>query len=102
MPARQSSAVDRALRRIQRGATAYAAAKAEGIALSTIYRAMRRLREAERMEYVVVVRETGQPAIFDGQQMTAENALRLRVELLEKLKMSKAEAMKTYAIRHKQ
>ena len=45
MTARQSSAVDRALRRIDRGATAYAAAKKEGIALSTIYRALKRLRE---------------------------------------------------------
>lgn len=44
MPARQSSAVDRALKRIQKGATAYAAAKAEGIALSTIYRALKRLK----------------------------------------------------------
>jgi transposase len=46
MPARQSSAVDRALKRIRKGATAYAAAKAEGIALSTIYRALKRLRES--------------------------------------------------------
>ena len=44
MTARQSAAVDRALARIQAGQTAYAAAKAEGIALSTIYRALARLR----------------------------------------------------------
>jgi transposase len=46
MSRRQSSAVDRALRRIERGMTAYAAAKKEGIALSTIYRALKRLRES--------------------------------------------------------
>ena len=42
MSGRQSSAVDRALRLIARGATAYAAAKQTGIALSTIYRALSR------------------------------------------------------------
>lgn len=46
MPARQSAAVDRALARIAAGQTAYAAAKAEGIALSTIYRALARQRAA--------------------------------------------------------
>lgn len=45
MSARQSSAVDRALRHIAKGMTAYAAAKKEGIALSTIYRALKRERE---------------------------------------------------------
>ena len=44
MAARQSSATDRALKRVQQGQTAYAAAKAEGIALSTIYRALKRLK----------------------------------------------------------
>ena len=45
MSARQSAAVDRALKRIEKGMTAYAAAMKEGIALSTIYRALKRLRE---------------------------------------------------------
>lgn len=44
MPPRQSAAVDRALARVAAGQTAYAAAKAEGIALSTIYRALARAR----------------------------------------------------------
>jgi hypothetical protein len=48
VPARQSSAVDRALKRIKKGATAYSAAKAEGIALSTIYRALKRLKQPSR------------------------------------------------------
>jgi F0F1-type ATP synthase membrane subunit c/vacuolar-type H+-ATPase subunit K len=46
MPPRQSAAVDRALARIAAGQTAYAAAKSEGIALSTIYRALARQRAA--------------------------------------------------------
>lgn len=46
MSARQSSAVDRAMRLVTGGMTAYAAAKRTGIALSTIYRALRRQREA--------------------------------------------------------
>lgn len=46
MTARQSAAVDRAMARIAAGQTAYAAARAEGIALSTIYRALRRKRES--------------------------------------------------------
>lgn len=45
MNARQTSAVDRALARIAAGQTAYSAAKDEGIALSTIYRALKRLRD---------------------------------------------------------
>lgn len=45
MSGRQSSAVDRALKRVEKGSTAYAAAKAEGIALSTIYRALKRKKE---------------------------------------------------------
>jgi len=48
MAGRQSSATDKALARIQAGETAYAAAKAEGIALSTIYRALKRIREVKQ------------------------------------------------------
>lgn len=44
MPSRNSSATDRALRQIARGKTAYRAAKDCGIALSTIYRALKRKR----------------------------------------------------------
>lgn len=46
MAARQSSAVDAALKLVDRGMTAYAAAKKVGIALSTIYRAQARQRAA--------------------------------------------------------
>lgn len=46
MSGKQSAAVDKALRMIARGSTAYAAAKHHGIALSTIYRAQKRQREA--------------------------------------------------------
>jgi transposase len=45
MAARQSAAVDRALRLVRQGMTPYAAAKKVGIALSTIYRAQKRLRQ---------------------------------------------------------
>ena len=45
--ARQSSAVDRALKAVQRGMTPYRAAKKEGIAFSTIYRALKRHRRAK-------------------------------------------------------
>lgn len=45
MPARQSAAVDRALAAVAAGKTPYRAAKDEGIALSTIYRALKRHRE---------------------------------------------------------
>ena len=45
MSARQSAAVDRALARVAAGMTAYRAAKMESIALSTIYRALKRKRE---------------------------------------------------------
>lgn len=48
MTGRQSSATEKALTRIQGGETAYAAAKAEGIALSTIYRALKRIKEAKQ------------------------------------------------------
>ena len=42
MAAKTSAATERALARIKAGETPYAAAKAEGIALSTIYRAVRK------------------------------------------------------------
>ena len=42
MSGRQSAVVDKALRLIAGGMTAYAAAKKVGIALSTIYRAKKR------------------------------------------------------------
>jgi DNA-binding CsgD family transcriptional regulator len=45
MSARQSSAVDKALRLISKGLTPYAAAKKVGIALSTIYRARKRIKQ---------------------------------------------------------
>jgi hypothetical protein len=45
MNARQSSATDRALKLVAKGWTAYAAAKKHGLALSTIYRALKRARE---------------------------------------------------------
>jgi hypothetical protein len=42
MTGKISAATERALKRIAKGQTAYAASKAEGIALSTIYRAIKR------------------------------------------------------------
>lgn len=42
MSARQSAAVDEALRLIAGGTSAYAAAKMTGIAMSTVYRAIKR------------------------------------------------------------
>jgi transposase len=45
---RITAAVERALLRVKAGETAYSAAKAEGIALSTIYRAVKRMREAPK------------------------------------------------------
>jgi hypothetical protein len=48
MTARQSSAVDRALAEVSAGRkTAYRAALDEGLALSTIYRAIKRLKAAK-------------------------------------------------------
>ena len=44
MSGRQSAMVDKAMRLVAQGSTAYAAAKKTGIALSTIYRAIRRQR----------------------------------------------------------
>jgi transposase len=48
MTARQSAATERALKLVSRGMSAYAAAKKEGLALSTIYRALQRLKEKEQ------------------------------------------------------
>jgi len=50
MPPSQSPAVTRALSLVAKGSTAYAAAKKTGIALSTIYRAIKRhaLAKAKR------------------------------------------------------
>jgi transposase len=45
MTGKVSGATERALKRIAKGLTAYAAAKKEGIALSTIYRALKRAKE---------------------------------------------------------
>lgn len=47
MAAKTSAATERALARVKAGETPYAAAKAEGIALSTIYRAVRKPEEAD-------------------------------------------------------
>jgi hypothetical protein len=44
MAGKTSSATERAIDRVKNGETAYSAAKAEGIALSTIYRALKKLR----------------------------------------------------------
>jgi len=43
----QTAAVTKALRLVAGGMTAYAAAKKTGIALSTIYRALKRQRESK-------------------------------------------------------
>ena len=48
MTGRISGATERALARVEKGETAYSAAKAEGIALSTIYRAVRREKDMVR------------------------------------------------------
>ncbi len=45
---RQSAATERALARVAAGQTAYSAARAEGIALSTIYRALKRAKVKKR------------------------------------------------------
>ena len=47
MSGRQSAAVDKALALIKQGLTPYAAAKKVGIALSTIYRALKRHTDAK-------------------------------------------------------
>ena len=46
MSGRQSAVVDKALKLIAQGKTAYRAAKLTGIALSTIYRAIKRAKKA--------------------------------------------------------
>lgn len=48
MAARQSDVVTKALRAVARGQTPYSVAKKYGIVLSTIYRALKRQREASR------------------------------------------------------
>ena len=48
MTGRNSSATEKAIKRVRKGETAYSAAKSEGIALSTIYRALKREREARK------------------------------------------------------
>jgi DNA invertase Pin-like site-specific DNA recombinase len=53
MPARQSSAVDKALKLISKGLTPYAAARKVGIALSTIYRAQKRLKASKPVKSVL-------------------------------------------------
>ena len=45
MSARQSAATDKALALVAKGLTPYAAAKRVGIALSTIYRALQRMKK---------------------------------------------------------
>ena len=44
MTARISAATERALKHVAKGMTAYAAAKKEGLALSTVYRALKRAK----------------------------------------------------------
>jgi hypothetical protein len=48
MSGRQSHAVDLALRDVDRGDTAYAAARRHRLALSSVYRALQRRRAARR------------------------------------------------------
>ena len=57
MPARESAATVQALALVERGWTAYRAAKHVGIALSTIYRAVARQRARERVEEIYRERE---------------------------------------------
>ena len=57
MAARESAATVRALALIERGWTAYRAARRVGIALSTIYRAVARQRARERVEEMYRDRE---------------------------------------------
>ena len=47
MAGKQSADVDRALKLIAKGETPHAAAKKVGIAISTIYRALKRIRERQ-------------------------------------------------------
>lgn len=57
MAARESAATVRALALVERGWTAYRAAKHVGVALSTIYRAVARQRARERVEEMYRDRE---------------------------------------------
>lgn len=57
MAARESAATVKALALVERGWTAYRAAKHVGIALSTIYRAVARQRARERVEEMYRERE---------------------------------------------
>lgn len=57
MAARESAATVQALALVERGWTAYRAAKHVGIALSTIYRAVARQRARERVEEMYRERE---------------------------------------------
>lgn len=57
MAARESAATVKALTLVERGWTAYRAAKHVGIALSTIYRAVARQRARERVEEMYRERE---------------------------------------------
>lgn len=57
MAARESAATVRAIALVERGWTAYRAAKHVGIALSTIYRAVARQRARERVEEMYRERE---------------------------------------------
>jgi transposase len=50
MTARTSAATERALKLVARGMTPYAAAKKEGLALSTIYRALKREQAKEKQK----------------------------------------------------
>lgn len=61
MAARESAATVRALALVERGWTAYRAARHVGIALSTIYRAVARQRARERVEEIYQEREAGRP-----------------------------------------
>jgi DNA invertase Pin-like site-specific DNA recombinase len=48
MSRRQSAVVDKALKLISKGLTPYAAAKKLGLALSTVYRAQKRQKQATK------------------------------------------------------
>ena len=59
MTRRISSATERALGRIASGETPYKAAKAEGLAFSTIYRATKRMRELINKKDIAIERKDG-------------------------------------------
>jgi hypothetical protein len=54
-----SSATERALGRIASGETPYKAAKAEGLAFSTIYRATKRIRDRIHKKDIAMERKDG-------------------------------------------